>query len=59
MVDRVNVQGEKGGLTRRNQNFTINTETATYPDTYFEFVGMLQEELARGLLSKIIIQKTS
>ena len=58
---RVSVEGIKNGLyvntVAQTKTFDMNTEAAMFPDEFYSFVKDLQEQLAQGIIDRILIQR--
>jgi uncharacterized protein (DUF2141 family) len=60
-VVRVSVEGIKTGLYAntvvQTKTFDMNTEAAMFPDEFYSFVKELQEQLAQGIIDRMLIQR--
>jgi hypothetical protein len=60
-VVRVSVEGIKTGLYAntvvQTKTFDMNTEAAMFPDEFYRFVKELQEQLAQGIIDRMLIQR--
>jgi hypothetical protein len=60
-VVRVSVEGIKTGLyvntVVQTKTFDMNTEAAMFPDEFYSFVKELQEQLAQGIIDRMLIQR--
>ena len=60
-VVRVSVEGIKTGLYAntvvQTKTFDMNKEAAMFPDEFYSFVKELQEQLAQGIIDRMLIQR--
>jgi hypothetical protein len=60
-VVRVSVEGIKTGLYAntvvQTKTFDMNTEATMFPDEFYSFVKELQEQLAQGIIDRMLIQR--
>ena len=60
-VVRVSAEGIKTGLYAntvvQTKTFDMNTEAAMFPDEFYSFVKELQEQLAQGIIDRMLIQR--
>jgi hypothetical protein len=60
-VVRVSVEGIKTGLyvntVVQTKTFDMNTEATMFPDEFYSFVKELQEQLAQGIIDRMLIQR--